>query len=473
MQPENYVVPDLTSLKPLSQAAFFFEAFKSTTLISPSYPNSQMFYAEGYTKPKSVGVDGGSVASSAEEYRVVNGIEESHFPQALESSAPFLKLEASVSRDRDHGVSVEDLGACSGLHPEKMNLGSSASYQKRFILFDQTGSTGRIIFHPTQYSMKEIDSPNMDRKEVITSSKLLPTEGNYLDWKAGCHENEETVVALAFAALQKTRASRWNSISLGNFGDELIPESVEGEVESTSRASYHVLRQEKAPSSYSEMHEDTEDLEALLSSDDDESSTGHSPSDITGNDGDNYVEEDLVDVTSCISVKRRRIDTRECVEDEVNLIPAPAKEPFEKLMINEKSLPHDISVVDTSSWEPVVVPEYLDNVEDKKSLENVEDGNYNDDLLCGHRSYGKSDECSSKISGNEQFQTFKRLTSISASCKKSRNENIKRTVEHLRSIIPGGNGMETAVVLDEAIQYVKALQQKVKRMEANQQGVME
>lgn len=342
-----------------------------------------------------------------------------------------------------------------------MNLGSSVSCQKRFILFDHTGSTGRIIFHPSQYSMKEINAPNMNSKEVTSSKE--PIEDNYLDWKAGCHENEETVVALAFAALQKTRASRWNSISLGNFGGELIPESGEGEGESTSRMSYHALRQEKPPSSCSEMHEDTEDLEALLSSDNEESSTGRSPSDITGNDGDNYVEDDFVDVTSGISMKRRRIETRECVEDKVDLIPASAKESFEKLMTDENCLSPNISVVDTSSWEPDV-PEYL---------ENVEDDNYNDDLLCGHRSYGKSDECSSKISGNELFRPFKCFTRQSGLSKKSRNENIKRTVEQLRSIIPGGKGMETAVVLDEAIQYVKALQRKVKRMEANQQDVTE
>lgn len=462
MRPENYVVPDLTSLKPLSQAAFLFEAFKSSSLISPSYPNSQMFHHEGFAKQKSVDIDVSTIACSVEEVRVGNGIEGSNiFPRALESPAPFLKLETSGSGGQNHGANVEDLNACNGLHPKEMNLGSFASRQKRFILFDQTGHTSRVFFPPSQYPMKEMDAPNMDRKRVMRNSKE-PIEDNYLGWKAGCHGNEETVMALAFAALQKTRASRWNSVSLGNFGDELIPESGEGEGESTSKVSNHVSRQERAPSSSSEMHEDIEGLEALLSSDSEESSTGHSPSDTTGKDEDNYVEDEFGDVTSGISMKRRRIDTRECAEDEINLISDPAKEPFEKLMINKKCLSPDISVVDTSSWEPGM-PDYL---------ENVGDNIYNDVLLRSHRSYSKSNECCSKIDGNEQFQTSKRFTRQSGLIKKSRNENIKRTVEHLRSIIPGGDGMGTADVLDETIQIVKALQQKVKRMEANQQDVI-
>ncbi|KAH9321582.1 hypothetical protein KI387_016221 [Taxus chinensis] len=470
MQHENYFVPGLTSLKPLPQAAFFFETLKSTSAKYPNYQDSQMCCAESFAKPNSVGVGIATVTPSCEECKVGNVIEPSScYSQALESGAPFLKFQASVIRTENHGENVQELEVCNGLLSEKTNLEPSPPCQKRFILFDQTGSTGRIIFHPSRCSMllpnsvkptKEINARSMDMKELLRSG--VPAGGYQLDWEAGCSAYRETLVASAFAALQKTRADRLNPIFLGNLGDEFIPEAAEGDQESTSRMSYHGLRQERTPSSDQEMHEDTEDLEALLSSDNEESSTGHSPSDLTGNNGDTYVEDDFEDITSGISTKRRKMDTNGG-EDEIDLIPASGKEPLGKLMVDGKCLSPDFSIVDTSSWEPIVQPEYC---------ENVKDVICDDILLCSHSSYGIPDERSYKISGNEQIETYKCFSRQSGSCKKSRKEKIKTTVKVLRSMIPGGNGMDTAIVLDEAIQYVKVLQLKVKRLEANQQDVM-
>lgn len=110
--------------------------------------------------------------------------------------------------------------------------------------------------------------------------------------------------------MQKIREDRFNSLSPVNFGNEFIHYSAEGE-ESTGRVSYDGASQTKSGSPHSQFHEDTEDLEALLCSDDEESSTGHSPSEVTGNNGHLSLEEDNSDVTSGIPAKRRRIDFME------------------------------------------------------------------------------------------------------------------------------------------------------------------
>ncbi|EFJ11263.1 hypothetical protein SELMODRAFT_447051 [Selaginella moellendorffii] len=53
--------------------------------------------------------------------------------------------------------------------------------------------------------------------------------------------------------------------------------------------------------------------------------------------------------------------------------------------------------------------------------------------------------------------------------KKQRKERIRQTVKALQSIVPGGDSMDPAIVLDEAILYMKVLQMRVRQLETTRQ----
>ncbi|XP_038884820.1 transcription factor bHLH143-like [Benincasa hispida] len=161
----------------------------------------------------------------------------------------------------------------------------------------------------------------------------------------------------------------------------------------------------------SEMQEDTEELNALLYSEDESefdeddedevTSTGHSPSAMTTKDKRYALEEQNEEVASSAgSTKKRKIDGGYDV----------------------------MSLMDTaSSLMPRRSPEYEDDAESS----------------CG----------------NEGSQDVQDVDSSSIN-KRIRKEKIRETVGILESLIPGGKGKEAIVVLDEAIQYLKTLRLK-------------
>ncbi|KAG6585355.1 Transcription factor basic helix-loop-helix 143, partial [Cucurbita argyrosperma subsp. sororia] len=156
----------------------------------------------------------------------------------------------------------------------------------------------------------------------------------------------------------------------------------------------------------SEMQEDTEELNALLYSDDecefdedDEvTSTGHSPSAVTTKDIHYPCEQNNEEVASSAgSTKKRKIDG--C---------------------------YDItSLTDTAS-----------------SLMTRRSPEYENDA---------ESSC-----GNEGSQDMQDVDSSQVN-KKRKKEKIRETVGILQSLIPGGKGKEAIVVLDEAIQYLTSL----------------
>ncbi|KAK0576830.1 hypothetical protein LWI29_023981 [Acer saccharum] len=133
------------------------------------------------------------------------------------------------------------------------------------------------------------------------------------------------------------------------------------------------------------MHEDTEELNALLYSDDDSdytdddevTSTGHSPSTMTAHEKLDWFEGSTEEVASSAGPTKKRNDDAES--------------------------------------------------------------------SCANSQYPRCGEMGS-LSGN----------------KRMRNEKIRETVNVLRSIIPGGKGKDTMVVIDEAIDYLKSLKLKAK-----------
>ncbi|XP_042453480.1 transcription factor bHLH143-like isoform X1 [Zingiber officinale] len=160
-----------------------------------------------------------------------------------------------------------------------------------------------------------------------------------------------------------------------------------------------------------EMHEDTEEIDALLYSDsdfnngDEETSTGHSPAE------PEIVERTFSEVASSVPpTKRRRVD----VDDEF-----------------------DASLIDTASSQVLHCPDIPTEHRNKEDDNNTASSRF-------------------EVVGpdqNEENRQFKRA-------------KIQETLGILRKIIPGGNCKDAVTVLDEAINYLKSLKLKVKLLES-------
>lgn len=195
---------------------------------------------------------------------------------------------------------------------------------------------------------------------------------------------------------QPTSAYKFNGKDFGNKQDFIYDSKP---VLSDDYAENHETNKQ------SEMQEDSEELNALLYSDDecefdeeDEvTSTGHSPSAMTTKDQQYVCEEISEEVASSAGVTKKR-----------------------KVVGS--------ALIDTAS-----------------SLKARRIHEYEDDTgsSCGNEgSQGMEDVGSSYIN------------------QKMRKEKIHETVGILQSLIPGGKGKEASVVLDEAIQYLKSLRLK-------------
>ncbi|XP_077224306.1 transcription factor bHLH143-like [Tasmannia lanceolata] len=237
------------------------------------------------------------------------------------------------------------------------NLGSN-TVEKRLLVFDQSGNRRSLIFSsfgpPFQY-------PNYGNLRPISANGFcaeLPTNKdhpipNVAKTESLCGDSDNT--------------------------------DVEGEHES-------------------EIHEDTEELDALLYSDEDDDdeviSTGHSPIEMAGyQNGRKEQFNDIAQAANSVTPTKRR---------------RPDKE-------------SDMALMDTaSSGNPLGSWNYEDNAE----------------VSC--------------IKGNFQGE------SASLANKRLKRERIREAVGVLQSIIPGGKGKNPAVVLEEAIKYLRTLKLKAK-----------
>ncbi|KAF8020521.1 hypothetical protein BT93_G1059 [Corymbia citriodora subsp. variegata] len=169
----------------------------------------------------------------------------------------------------------------------------------------------------------------------------------------------------------------------------------------------------------SEMREDTEELNALLYSDDDTdysdgdgsddddevTSTGHSPSTMTDHERRGLSEDSNEEVASSIwPIKRRKTS---CGDD--NQLP---------------------SLTDTAT-------SYL------------------------NQSIGSEDDAKSSSADGKKYAFD--LASISGD-KKIKRERIRETVNILQSIVPGGKEKNAIVILDETINYLKSLKRKAEAL---------
>ncbi|KVH98675.1 transcription factor bHLH143-like [Cynara cardunculus var. scolymus] len=163
----------------------------------------------------------------------------------------------------------------------------------------------------------------------------------------------------------------------------------------------------------SEMHEDTDELRALLYSDDDEidysedeeeQSTGHSPSTMTGFDRLESTDENGEEVTSSMGPqKRHKLDSG------------------------------GYDVVDTAS--------------------------------SGKSGINCSGEAEVSSCGGGVADVDVGSESFAVAGKRSRKENLRETIRILENLIPGEkNGKDAMMILDEAINYLRILKVKAKAL---------
>lgn len=273
----------------------------------------------------------------------------------------FNPVSTTLPKEKFAPRALENLGG--NKHPN----GDTISAQKRFLVFDQSGDQTTLIYNSAN------DTP------VQCPASLNPKAPSLYNL---IKEDPE---------IKGIEASPFGHF----FGDEFYEENNRDDVES-------------------EMHEDTEELNALLYSDDDndyseddeETSTGHSPSTMTAHDLPEWFDERGEVVASSAGPTKRH-----------------------KLL--------------DGSYD---APELSDTATSAKAYtcSDLEDD--------AQSSCGNGLEQDSGAPGSPSGK------------KRLRKDKIRETISILQEIIPGGKGKDSMVVIDEAIHYLRSLKVKVKSL---------
>ncbi|KAJ7298114.1 hypothetical protein O6H91_Y016300 [Diphasiastrum complanatum] len=199
----------------------------------------------------------------------------------------------------------------------------------------------------------------------------------------------------------------------------------------------------------SSLHEDTEDLEALLGSDEDESSTANSPSDITWTNGTVNGTVGYCDLQAMSKSINEPSELDSDDESEVN-----------SFYREESNQPSSFTGNDNTFGTM-----HMSSAEREESALSYRKARQGDSL--GRSAFLGVRNPSPKASARSYDPKPKGSFSMGLGLsKKSRQDKIKKTINMLRRVIPCGDDTNTAVILDEAIGYVRFLQHKVYQLEA-------
>lgn len=289
------------------------------------------------------------------------------FPGFSVSALPGLKAgQANANLGLSHCMpSLLESTLPHGLGIKTALNDATGSIQKRFLIFDQSGSQTRMFFSPF------VSSPH-----TPFVAPVEPARSSHL-----CDEN------------QATKA------------EKISP--AKGIIQDTSGEN-HIIGEG------SEMHEDTEEIDALLYSDDD--------------DDDDYDDEDDDEVTSTDH--------------------SPFAIRFEK----EREITEQVAC----SGDPIKRQRLVDGGYKKSSLEDATS-------LLKLDSSCKYDSDAQSSCANGRIGLKKNVGSV-LGIKRSRKDKINETLRILESIIPGSKSKDPLLVIDEAIDYLKSLKLKVKAL---------
>lgn len=346
-------------------------------------------------------------------------------------------------------------------------------YYNNMFMYDYNSNRVGFNFHPglvQNFSgmllgngkVKKETSPENMVMEKNTISEVLAA-GTSGVWDVNLPWYRETMPS-SFTTFQNIGMSQLCMTALDSCGGEFIDNPVV-ENEGAIRVSCDVLSKANSGDSQTELHENTADLDALLSSDEEESSTGqesstgHSPTEYSGNNKKACTK--VRDNTSAgISVKKAVSNQQRHKEEEADCGPAIIEESVGESSINDNCCLFDNSLLVTPTQELDIRT---------KNCKNAKENEGDNKNICALSAISMLTEGSTKNSALRCRQSHKSLSGKSASAKKSKKERIKGMVQLLRNMISGEDYMDTAVVLNKTIRYVKSLQVKVNRLEANQQ----
>ncbi|KAJ8762045.1 hypothetical protein K2173_006647 [Erythroxylum novogranatense] len=125
----------------------------------------------------------------------------------------------------------------------------------------------------------------------------------------------------------------------------------------------------------------------------------------------------------------------------------------------------DVNLVER---EMVLLKEDSDDIDALLSLEEEEEDDYEEEEVSTARTYGSNSPDSYSTGGSKPLKnessSYKSYGGGSSSKGERKRQKMKMMVKELRSIVPGGDQMNTVTILDEAVRYLKSLKFEVKKL---------
>lgn len=340
--------------------------------------------------------------------------------------------KASVaSRGKDEDMARAQKQGCNPAFG-RVRMQASDMCLQNFVIFDQSDGQNTMILHPSWLQglpRQSSPEPGSIREANCFLESLQAFNSKSMDAMFGIHSSAGLCPASrdqpALQAQQKSNAQNCSPIGPVNCKAYNFEKQVGG-------SSPHLGDEQE---SLGDFHENTEEINALLSSDDDElSSTGHSPS-----DGASVgLSLTINGFGTNISGKKRKLDD------------PPA---------DEMDDADSGSCQSSSRYAPLESRRYGSS----SSL-------HFPGLGCGNAS-GESEmssilHASKQVvasEGKPEFKQGSEMLSDGGLINSSKRIKIKSNLQQLKNVIPGGNLMDT---LDRTIHYVKCLQKKQRGSEA-------
>lgn len=318
-----------------------------------------------------------------------------------------------------------DAKACAGGHsPDapippfgKLKMLMSEACHKNYVIFDHSKGKNTVILHPSwlnsppyysspqpcfareaKYFVDGLQAYNYKSIEAFRSAAGLSTVGLEVPMYG------ET---FAMQVQQKMASSNEARCSLVDFMNSGHAQNLKKDIRKAGFLS------DIEEESHDEFHENTEEIDALLSSDDELSSTGHSPSDAYSN----CLSEPKNGHVSKVIGKKRKLgySTLDEVDDADS---GPGKLKLDHTFLNSERVEKSSTVNDVSA--------------EKSEYESKQ---------------------SSGTFGRGPVDSSKRI-------------RLKNNVQQLRNVAPDGDCLDTAGVLGRTIHYVKCLQSRLRDLEA-------
>ncbi|KAH7423699.1 hypothetical protein KP509_12G069300 [Ceratopteris richardii] len=334
--------------------------------------------------------------------------------------------------------------------PSKLGVQLSEGRRKRFVMFDHSGTKRRIILHPEMIDGLPSLLPlnlKMGRTYKVGAEMGKESFGKATEYVVN---PRSAAISPVDAVLSRDNGAHlidpviMNSLSFGshNLDSSLF------RIDDHGKVSAEIDHVDGCTGFSCFSHENTEDLEALLSSDEDEvSSTGHSPSDLRS-----VSLSANCNSKESLGMKRKKRSFDIDADDDNHSTATSGKTNamyLSSLKVggisdNLEQIKHRDSVNKSarrlSTYDPIGLEIFVP-----------------DDEMSSNSNRFNCRRSHSKTVPSVQQQSFGEQT---------KKKRIRNTLRLLRGIIPGGESMEAAFVLDEAIQYVRALQSEVHKLQA-------